>query len=253
MASRDEIITFCDELLAIERFDDYGPNGLQVPGAPEVSRIATGVTANREFLAAATESGAELAVVHHGLFFGDAPQGLTEQAAERLRVVLTPRMSLAAYHLPLDAHREVGNNALLCERLGLTPDDTEFGFAKGSAIGVVGRSSDGLAAEELVQRVRAATGREPLVFDAGPATIHTVGIVTGGGSRNIAEAAALGLDAFITGEPSEHVMGDAREAGIHFIAAGHYATETFGVRRLGDLVAERFGVEHDFIDVPNPI
>jgi dinuclear metal center YbgI/SA1388 family protein len=252
ITDRDEIIGFCDELLEIGSFEDYGPNGLQVPGRREVARVATGVTANLEFLATAAER-ADLAIVHHGLFFGDGPRALTEQMAARLRVVLGAELSLAAYHLPLDAHPEVGNNALLRGRLGLEADERELGFAKGSAIGTIGRSPGGIAVAELVERVRTVTGREPLVFDAGPDTIRSVGIVTGGGARNLEEAAALGLDAFITGEPAEHVMGDAREAEVHFIAAGHYATETFGVRRLGEIVAERFGVEHEFIDVPNPV
>ena len=251
--SRDEIIAFCDELLEVERFEDYGPNGLQVPGRPEVSRLATGVTANREFLAAAVESGAELAIVHHGLFFGDGPRALSEQMAERLRIVLGAELSLAAYHLPLDAHRRIGNNALLCELLGFELTERDFGEVKGTPIGVIGRSAEGIAVGELVERIRVLLKRDPLVFDAGPETVRSVGIVTGGGARTVAEAAALGLDAFLTGEPAEHVMGDAREAGLHFIAAGHYATETFGVRRLGELVADRFGLEHDFIDVPNPV
>jgi dinuclear metal center YbgI/SA1388 family protein len=253
MADRDEIIAFCDELLEVAEFDDYGPNGLQVPGRREVSGIATGVTANREFLAEAVQTGADLAIAHHGLFFGDQPQALSEPMAQRLRIALEAELSVAAYHLPLDAHREIGNNALLCRQLGLEPDERAFAEVKGRPIGVIGRSSDGIDPAELFERIASLLERDPLVFDAGPGLIHSVGIVTGGGSRTISEAAALGLDAFLTGEPAEHVMGDAREAGIHFIAAGHYATETFGVRRLGELVAERFGLEHRFIDVPNPI
>jgi dinuclear metal center YbgI/SA1388 family protein len=253
VAARDEIIAFCDRLLDADSFDDYGPNGLQVPGAAEVSRIVTGVTASRELLVRASDAGAELAIAHHGLFFGDAPRALSEQMAERLRVALCENLSVAAYHLPLDAHREIGNNALLALRLGLELDERPFAEFKGKPIGVVGRSPDEIPATELVARVADAVGRDPLVFDAGPERVSTVGIVTGGGSRAIGEAAALGLHAFITGEPSEHVMGDAREAGIHFLAAGHYATETLGVRRLGELVAERFAVEHEFIDIPNPI
>ena len=253
MAARDEIIGFCNELLDIEAFDDYGPNGLQVPGSAEVSKLATGVTANREFLAGAAESGAGLAIAHHGLFFGDQPLALSEQMAERLRVLLAAELSLAAYHLPLDAHRQIGNNALLCERLGFEQEGAGFAEFKGRAIGVIGRSSDGIEAAGLFRRIESLLGREPLVFDCGPERVRRIGIVTGGGSRAIHEAALLHLDAFLTGEPAEHVMGDAQEAGLHFIAAGHYATETLGVRRLGELVAERFGVDHEFIDVPNPI
>jgi dinuclear metal center YbgI/SA1388 family protein len=251
VATRDDIVSFCDELLEVSRFDDYGPNGLQVPGAAEVSAVATGVTANLDFLERVVESGAELALVHHGLIFGD-PGPLSETAAERLRVVLGARLSLAAYHLPLDAHPEIGNNAQLCRLLGFEPDGRAFGLAKGSPIGVIGRS-EGVPATELFARVQRELGREPLVFDAGPDTVTTLGVVTGGGARNLPEAAALGLDAFITGEPAEQVMGEAREAGIHFIGAGHYATETSGIQRLGELVAERFGVAHRFIDVPNPV
>ncbi|MGH2953736.1 MAG: Nif3-like dinuclear metal center hexameric protein [Solirubrobacterales bacterium] len=253
MARREEIIAWLDELLEIAAFDDYGQNGLQVPGTAEVTKVATGVTPNLEFLVRARDGGAELAIAHHLLFLGDGPRSLSEQMAERLRTVLGAELSLAAYHLPLDAHPEHGNNALLCARLGLEPQERRFAEFKGRPIGVVGRPPEPLPAAELVRRVSEAVGRDPLVFDAGPERVSSVGIVTGGASSAIAEAGALGLDALVTGEPSEHVMGDARELGIHFIAAGHYATETFGVRRLGELVAERFGVDHEFIDVPNPI
>jgi dinuclear metal center YbgI/SA1388 family protein len=192
-------------------------------------------------------------IAHHGLLFGDRIRALSETLAQRLRTVLGAELSLAAYHLPLDAHPEIGNNAQLCERLGLERKDGGFGYAKGSAIGAIGRAPQPLDPRELFDRVRELTRREPLVFDFGPDEVVSVGIVSGGGASALSEAIALGLDAFITGEPSEHVMGEAREAGIHFVAAGHYATETFGVRRLGEEVAERFGVAHDFIDVPNPI
>jgi dinuclear metal center YbgI/SA1388 family protein len=253
VADRDQIIEFCDGLLEIGRFSDYGPNGLQVPGRREVSAVATGVTPNRAFLEAAVESGADLAISHHGLFFGEGSPALTEQQAGRLRTLLEAEVSLAAYHLPLDAHREIGNNALLCARLGLEPLEQGFGEVKGAPIGLIGRSPEGIEAGELFARVGSLLGREPLVFDSGPARVHTVGIVTGAAASLIEEAAALGLDAFLTGEPAEHALGDARESALHFIAAGHYATETFGVQRLGELVAERFRVTHTFVDVPNPI
>jgi len=252
VASCDEIVGFCDELLDAESFEDYGPNGLQVPGAPEVSRIATGVSANLAFLEAAVESGAGLAIAHHGLFWGGDPQTLSEQMAQRLRVLLTAQASLAAYHLPLDAHREIGNNALLCERLGFRQAEA-FSSMKGAPIGVIGRDEGGVEPGELRDRVAKLTDREPLMFASGPGRVRSIGIVSGGASGQVRDAIALGLDAFLTGEPSEPAMADAEEGGIHFIAAGHYATETFGVRRLGELVAERFEVEHEFIDVPNPI
>jgi dinuclear metal center YbgI/SA1388 family protein len=253
VARRDEIIAFCDELLDASSFEDYGPNGLQVPGAEEVEKVATGVTANLELLEGAVEAGAQLVLSHHGLLWGDEVSPLSVPMAARLRALLCNGVSLAAYHLPLDGHPEIGNNALLRDALGLEPDERPFGEAKGSAIGAIGRAVEPIDAAELARRVQEAVGREPLVFDAGPDRIETVGIVTGAGGFALHEAGPLGLDALVTGEPSEPVMGEAREYGIHFMAAGHYATETLGITRLGELVAERFGVGHEFIDVPNPI
>jgi dinuclear metal center YbgI/SA1388 family protein len=252
VASRDEIIAFCDQLLDAGSFDDYGPNGLQVPGSPEVSKLATGVSANRAFIDAAVDSGAQLALTHHGLFWSSQPLALSEGMAGRLRAALGAQLSVAGYHLPLDAHPEVGNNALICDRLGFEQEGG-FGEVNGRKIGVIGRSAEGVEAAELTRRVTELAGREPLVFDAGPERVHSIGIVSGGASSLLNEAIAGGLDSFLTGEPTERVMADAREGRIHFFAAGHYATETFGVRRLGELVAERFGIEHQFIDVPNPI
>jgi dinuclear metal center YbgI/SA1388 family protein len=173
--------------------------------------------------------------------------------AERLRPLFKHDVALAGYHLPLDAHPEVGNNAILAERLGCERHEP-FGSYHGTPIGRAGTfPGDGMPAADLFARVREVTARVPTVFDAGPERVRRIGIVSGSGSDALPEAIALGLDAFVTGEPREHVMADAREAGIHFIAAGHYATETFGVRRLGDLLAERFGLEHVFVDIPNPV
>lgn len=253
MARLTDILTDIDLVLTPEDLVDYGPNGLQVPGAEEVTRIVTGVSAQAELFSAAIARGAQLVVVHHGLLWDAAPRRISRALATRLRLLLSNDISLAAYHLPLDAHPEIGNNALIADGLGCSQREP-FGRHRGRPIGVAGRfEPDGLAAGELFERVRSLTGREPLVFDAGPERVRSIGIVSGGGSDSLAEAVDAGLDAFLTGEPTERVMGEAREAGIHFIAAGHYATETFGVRRLGDLVADRFGVEHDFVDLPNPI
>jgi dinuclear metal center YbgI/SA1388 family protein len=252
-AARAEILGFCDELLDVAAFDDYGPNGLQVPGAAEVSKVATGVSANLELLQTAVDSRAQLVLTHHGLLWGAELAALSAPMAARLRTLLCADVSLAAYHLPLDAHPEIGNNALLRDALGLEPDGRPFGEAKGSAVGVIGRAAEPIDVGELRRRLSGAVGQEPLMFDSGPERISSVGIVTGGGSFAIHEAGRLGLDALVTGEPSEPVMGEAREYGIHFLAGGHYATETFGIRRLGELITERFAVEHEFIDVPNPI
>ncbi len=253
MASRDEIIAFCDELLDVSSFDDYGPNGLQVPGTPEVTKIVSGVSAHRELLERAREAGAQLVLAHHGLFWDFLPRALSEQMAQRLRIALDGGISIAGYHLPLDAHPEIGNNALLCARLGFEARGEPFAWVRGRAIGAIGRRSEPIAAAELVTAVAELTGRQPLVFDAGPAEVVSIGVVSGAGASEIHGAVARGLDAFLTGEPAEHAMADAREGSVHFIAAGHYATETFGIHRLGELVAERFEVEHEFIEVPNPV
>jgi dinuclear metal center YbgI/SA1388 family protein len=253
MASRDEIIAFLDELLDARSFPDYGPNGLQVPGAEEVRVLVSGVSAHRALFERAVEHGAQLVIVHHGLFWDFHPRTISPAMKERLRLLFDANVSLAGYHLPLDAHPEVGNNALLCDALGLERAEP-FGEHRGRAIGFVGRAGpEGVPFADLRERIEHVTGREPFTWETGPERVRSVGIVSGGAASSFREAIELGLDAFLTGEPAEHVMADAREAGVHFVAAGHYATETLGVRRLGELVAERFGVEHRFVDAPNPI
>jgi dinuclear metal center YbgI/SA1388 family protein len=253
VAARDEITAFCDELLDIHSFDDYGPNGLQVPGAREVTRVVSGVSAHLELLERARDARAELVITHHGLFWDSLPRALSEQMAARLRVALAARISVAGYHLPLDAHREIGNNALLCRGLGFEPRQTPFAEVRGRAIGIVGERSDGIEAGELFTAVGRLLRREPLVFDDGPREVRSIGICSGAGASEIHGAVRLGLDAFLTGEPAEHAMADAREGGLHFIGAGHWATETLGIRRLGELIADRFGVAHEFIAIPNPV
>lgn len=247
------LLAYLDELLDPGSFSDYGPNGLQVPGPQEVRTVVTGVSASAELFERAAEHDADLVLVHHGLFWNGAPLALTPSAKRRLQLLFDHDMALAAYHLPLDGHPEVGNNALIAAGLGCVSHEP-FALHKGRAIGVTGRfAGDGVAATELAARVGELTGREPLTFLDGPALVRSIAIVSGAGADYLPEAAAAGIDAFLTGEPAERVMTIAREEAIHFIAAGHYATETFGVRRLGELLAERFGVASVFVDVPNPI
>jgi len=253
MADRDEIVSFLDELLDSPGFPDYGPNGLQVPGAEQVELVVTGVSAHLELFERAADAGAQLVLCHHGIVWGSRPQAISVQAKRRLQALFAADMSLVAYHLPLDAHPEVGNNALICAALGLEPAE-RIGDYEGRPIGFVGRSAEGIALPELRERcVAAFGGREPLFQGAGPDVVHSLGVISGAAAGSLDDAIALGLDGFLTGEPSEHSMADARESGLHVIAAGHYATETFGIRRLGELVAERFGVEHRFIEVANPV
>ena len=253
MTRLTSIIAALDELLSPAAFDDLGPNGLQVPGQRDVDTVITGVSAQRELAERAIAEGAQLVLVHHGLFWNFQPTGLTPVLAERLRPLFKHDIALAAYHLPLDAHPELGNNAILAERLGCERHEA-FGAYRGTTIGRAGTfGGDGIGAQALFARVQEVTARVPTVFDGGPERVRRIGIVSGSGADWLQEAIDLGLDALLTGEPREHVMSLAREAGIHFIAAGHYATETFGVRALGDWLAERFGIRHVWIDIPNPV
>ena len=248
MVKAADLLGRLDALLSPANFEDLGPNGLQVPGREEVRRVASGVSATRALIERAIESGADLVLVHHGLFWNFDPPGLTPVLAERLRPLFEHGVGLAAYHLPLDGHPEHGNNALLADALGADGHE---------AFGDIGRiatfAGDGAAIGDLLARVEDACDRTPLHQGAGPARVRRLGIISGSAASWLGRAADAGCDAFLTGEPKEHVMGEATERGIHFIAAGHYATETRGVRRLGEILEREFGIAHDFIDLPNPV
>lgn len=248
-----DAVTELDKLLQPRRFKDYCHNGLQFPGKSEIKKLATGVTASAELFERALAAQADLLVVHHGLFWGSTPAAIDSLMKRRLKLLFDSDMSLAAYHLPLDAHPQVGNNALIARALG--GDTLEpFALHDGEPIGCIAHfPGDGLDAKEFFARVTALTQRTPLLFDAGPERIGNLAIVSGAGNDYLQDAVAAGADAFLTGEPAERVMSEAQEGAIHFIAAGHYATETFGVKRLGEHLSERFELEHTFIDVPNPI
>lgn len=252
MAGRDQIIDFMAGVLDADRFEDHGPNGLQVPGDEEVSLLASGVSANRETISMAVDAGAQMLVCHHGLFWEGAPRQITAGMKGRLGPLFAGDVSLAAFHLPLDAHPEIGNNALLCGLMGLERAEP-FAEHKGNPIGFVGRSQAGVEIDDLIERLEKGLGRAPLVQGDGPATVRSIGVVSGGAAGDLRAAITAGLDAFITGEPSEWAMAEAAEAGVHFISAGHYATETLGIQRLAQLAADEFGLDHEFMDVPNPV
>ncbi len=253
MAAVAEILAEADRLLAPERFEDYCANGLQVPGPEEVQRIATGVSAQAELFELAERERAGLLIVHHGLFWGSGFRVLDETLKRRLQLLFDADIALAAYHLPLDAHPELGNNALLARALG-AESIAPFGVHRGTTIGTLATfPGEGLPLTELTRLVHHVTGREPLVQGSGPNEVERLAIVSGAGADYLAEAAAAGAQALLTGEPAERAMATARELGVHLIAAGHYATETLGIRALGEQLAERFGVEHVFLDVPNPV
>lgn len=256
-AQLEDILHELDTLLNPGAFEDYTPNGLQVPGAKQVSTVATGVSAHVELFERAREQQAELVLTHHGILWGSSsgpPNPIDPTLKRRLKLLFDADMSLAAYHLPLDAHPELGNNALLARALGAGGELEPFAPHRGRPIGFIAHFPDeGLPAKELLERIEKTTNRKPLLFNAGPEQVRSLAIVSGAGASYLGEAIAAGADAFLTGEPAERVMAEAQEARIHFIAAGHYATETLGIRRLGEHLAERFGLRHVFIDIPNPI
>jgi dinuclear metal center YbgI/SA1388 family protein len=254
MPTATEITDHLDRLLDVAAFRDYGPNGLQVPANGDVQTVVTGVSAHVELFERAAAAQADLIVVHHGLFWRGQPLHVTPPMYKRLKLLFDHDIALAAYHLPLDAHPEHGNNALIAAGLG-GADPRPFAANDGKDIGVRVRfGGEGLTLDELTARVTDLVGgRAPLVIAGGPQPIRTLGIVSGGGTDFVGDAIARGLDAFLTGEPIERAYGIAHDEGITYLAAGHHATETFGVRRLGDLLAAEFGIEHVFIDVPNPI
>ena len=252
-AAVTEILAEANRLLEVERFEDYAVNGLQVPGPAEVGKLASGVSAHAELFERAAQAGAGLLLVHHGLFWGPGVRALDTTLKQRLKILFDADVALAAYHLPLDAHPELGNNALLARALG-AEHMVPFGAHRGETIGFLATlPGGGLDTAAILAAVEAATSRAPLHLGGGPELIERVAIVSGAGSDYVAEAAAAGAQALLTGEPAERVTASARELGVHVIAAGHHATETFGIRALGELLAGRFGLEHEFIDVPNPV
>ena len=246
MAHRDEIIAFADELLDVSSHPDYGPVGLQVVGADEVTAIACGVSASRELFEHTAAVGAQMVIVHHGLLWDRDSRVVDAGLKWRLKALFDGDVTLAAYHLALDAHPEFGNNALLARKLGVeVREPFEVGFG--------GSLPEPMSADAFTTRVRDTLGREPLSFQYGPAEVRRVAIVSGGAASLLPKAAAAGYDLFLTGEPGEPTMMAARELGIHFIAGGHYATERLGVQALTERIAEQFDLSWHFIELTNPV
>lgn len=249
-----EILRAADELLDPGRFEDFCVNGLQVPGADRVEVLASGVSANAELIERAASEGAQLLLVHHGLFWGPGVRALDPLLRLRLSLLLGADIALAAYHLPLDAHPEIGNNALLARSAG-AQELEPFARHHGQPIGFLGTfPGAGTPLGELAALLGAELGCEPLVLPGGDEQpVRRLAVVTGAGADYLPEAAAAGAQVLLTGEPEERSAAIARECGVHLIAAGHHATERAGVRALGDALAARFGLRHVFIDVANPV
>lgn len=251
-ANRDELVAYLDEYLDAKRVPDYCPNGLQVEGKAMVSKIIGGVSACQELFDRASSSGADAVIVHHGLFWKGDPMTLTGFRYRRVATLVRHELNLIAYHLPLDRHPEVGNNAMAASALGLGAVEP-FGAHEGYSIGVKGTLGDPVPISEIETRCKAIFEQSPLVFDFGPESIRSIGIISGAASSSLLDAIREGLDVFITGEANEWTMNVAKEAGCHLLAAGHYATERLGVKALGAHLRMRFGIDFQFVDIPNPI
>jgi dinuclear metal center YbgI/SA1388 family protein len=245
MARRDDLIAYANELLDLGSFKDYGPQGLQVEGADEVTRVVCAVSSSLELFERAAAAGAQLVIVHHGLLWDNESRVIDPRVRRRLQTLFDADINLAGYHLALDAHPEVGNNALLARELGVEVDGPFLEF------GVGGRASTNL--DDFLRRVTEKIAPDPLVFAEGPDDLERVAIVSGGGSKYLPEAAAAGYDLYLTGEPAEPTLHLAKELGITFVAAGHYATERLGVIALTEKLAERFDLEWEFVELPNPV
>lgn len=245
------LVQEADRFLNAARIADYCPNGLQVEGRPQVRRIVSGVTASQALLDAAVEAEADVVLVHHGYFWKGEDARVTGMKRRRLQTLLGHDISLLAYHLPLDLHPEVGNNVQLARQLEITvegPLDPE----NPKVVGLLGSLAEPMTARDFARRVQEVLGREPLLVE-GTGMVRRIGWCTGGGQGYIDDAIAAGVDLFLTGEASEQTFHSARENGVSFIAAGHHATERYGVQALGDYLARRFAIEHLFIDCPNPV
>ncbi len=249
MVSRISVELSLQQLLQPDAFKDYGPNGLQVEGTAEVLRIASGVTASRAFIEQALAWGADTLLVHHGLFWRGQDGRLTGWLAERVRLLMAARVNLLAYHLPLDAHAELGNNAQLGLRLGLRAD-ARFGE---QGLGFAGpASAEAKHVPALARQVRHALLREPVVLPGDGRPLQRVAWCTGGAQGYFEDAIAAGADAYLTGEISEPQAHLSRETGVAFLACGHHATERYGAPAVAAHVAAQFGLEHRYIDVDNP-
>ncbi|BES70749.1 Nif3-like dinuclear metal center hexameric protein [Marinobacter nanhaiticus D15-8W] len=248
--ARDDIVRRVDEWLQPGRFQDYCPNGLQVEGKSRVRRIVSGVTASQAFIDAALAADADMILVHHGYFWKGEDQRIQGMKKQRLQSLLARDVSLLAYHLPLDAHAELGNNRQLANRLGIKhakPLDPEGGLVW------MGDLEAAMSAEDFAGLLEDRLARRPLHVGEGRAGIRKVAWCTGAAQGFITHALEAGADAYVSGEISEPTVHTARECGIHYFSAGHHATERYGVQAVGERLARELDIEHQFIDIDNPV
>ena len=248
MESLGKITKYINGLLKIDQFKDYGPNGLQVAGKDSVTKIITGVSATQALIEAAIDQQADAILVHHGWFWKNEDPRIVGIKYRRLKLLMQHDISLLGYHLPLDAHPELGNNAQLAKLFGFSMDDV----MDEQGVGNIGRLKKAISLNDLGAKIEAVLQRKPLLIDAGDHKIERVAWCSGGAQGWINQAIDAGVDAFISGEISEHTVHSARESGVHYIAAGHHATERYGVKALGEHLADKFAIDCQFIDIDNP-
>ncbi len=252
MIPRSELLAYLDDLLEPNLFQDYCPNGLQVAGTEHIERIVTGVTASQALIDAAIETEADSIIVHHGYFWRGETQQITGVKQQRLKSLLTHNINLIAYHLPLDAHPKLGNNVQLARWLNIEVDGQIHGSGD-PAIALCGSLTREMSLADFAGKIAHVLKRPPLTIKGHNRPISTIGWCTGAAQGYIQQAAELGLDAFLSGEISEQTVHLARELGIHYIAAGHHATERYGVMALGEMLAQQWPVNVQFIDIDNPV
>jgi dinuclear metal center YbgI/SA1388 family protein len=244
-----ELVDYTGQLLQVERFRDYCPNGLQLEGRPDIHVVVSGVTASMALLERAAELGADLVLVHHGYFWKGEDARVVGIKRNRLKFLLEKDISLVAYHLPLDAHPELGNNARLANLLEFNIE----GWFGEQSIAAHGTLQQAMTLGELGRSISAKLGREPMLVGDTAKHIRRVAWCTGAAQDYLELAVSLGVDAFMTGEVSERTVHIARESGVAFIAAGHHATERYGIQALGEHLSQRFGISHHFVDIDNPV
>lgn len=249
MATLKNVTKFINEYLEIDKFKDYSPNGLQVEGKEKLIKIITGVSATHALIEAAIERKADAILVHHGWFWEKEDPRIIGMKYNRLKLLIDHDISLLGYHLPLDAHLEIGNNAQLAKRWDIQIE----GIMNEQGVGNFGRLKEYTSLEALGDRIEKSLKRKPLLISAGEHAIRRVAWCSGGAQGWIDKAVKLGVDAFISGEISEHTVHIARESGVHYIAAGHHATERYGIQALGEHVAAKFGLLCEFVDIDNPV
>lgn len=252
MIARNALIAGLNELLTPSIIPDYCPNGLQVQGTDNIQHIISGVSASRELIETAIDKKADTILVHHGYFWKSEPAEVVGMKYQRLKLLLANDINLIAYHLPLDVHQTLGNNAQLARVLGI--NNCQSYAADGiEDLFWTGEFDSQFNINDCQQHITQSLGRTPLVIEGGHHPVKTIGFCTGGAQKYIEMAAALGCDAYLSGEVSEPTTHVARELGVHYLAAGHHATERYGVKALGEWIAQQFDVTHEFIDIDNPV